>query len=221
MAREEGGASGIDLLLTPTQRRRLKDAVGTDYVALRVGADLSVTRLFAAPLGHRIKACRMSTALPPPPGAAGRRRTRAMESESELIDRAMSFPIEEVVTFYTNDLELSPSEAALRERELKRWLALTALRPDAEYVMLTSLDEVWHSFILFTQKYTEFCDAVAGRYIHHKPRIDGSFYRGGIVERYERFHRDYEEAFGESAPAEIWPSAEDLVRQCPEDIHTS
>jgi hypothetical protein len=31
------------------------------------------------------------------------------------------------------------------------------------------VDMGWHIFILYTHEYTEFCDRIAGRYIHHVP----------------------------------------------------
>jgi hypothetical protein len=31
------------------------------------------------------------------------------------------------------------------------------------------VDIGWHTFILYTRPYTEFCDRIAGRYIHHEP----------------------------------------------------
>jgi hypothetical protein len=35
------------------------------------------------------------------------------------------------------------------------------------------VDEAWHQFILFTREYAEYCNSVAGRFIHHEPHIDG------------------------------------------------
>lgn len=34
---------------------------------------------------------------------------------------------------------------------------------------ITTVDEVWHNFILFTDDYTKFCNEHFGFYIHHRP----------------------------------------------------
>jgi hypothetical protein len=36
----------------------------------------------------------------------------------------------------------------------------------------TQVDIGWHTFILYTREYAEFCDRVAGRFIHHAPHDD-------------------------------------------------
>ena len=35
------------------------------------------------------------------------------------------------------------------------------------------VDIGWHTFILYTREYAEFCDRVAGHFIHHLPNDDG------------------------------------------------
>lgn len=35
------------------------------------------------------------------------------------------------------------------------------------------VDIGWHTFILYTREYAEFCERVAGRFIHHVPNDDG------------------------------------------------
>ncbi|RSM47834.1 hypothetical protein DMA12_07640 [Amycolatopsis balhimycina DSM 5908] len=36
-----------------------------------------------------------------------------------------------------------------------------------------AVDIGWHTFILYTREYAEFCDRVAGRFIHHEPTDTG------------------------------------------------
>lgn len=36
------------------------------------------------------------------------------------------------------------------------------------------VDEGWHQFILFTRNYADYCLALAGRFIHHRPTTEGS-----------------------------------------------
>jgi hypothetical protein len=46
------------------------------------------------------------------------------------------------------------------------FLALCVINSSTKYVMSGPIDELWHSFILFTKIYHQFCYLVAGHYIH-------------------------------------------------------
>src|SRR6266496_4410333 len=92
-----------------------------------------------------------------------------MTSGEEILTRAMSFPMEEVLERYAKDQNLPLEVACEHERELKRYLALCALNPASSYGMRGPIDELWHTFVIFTEKYASFCDQVAGRFLHHSP----------------------------------------------------
>jgi hypothetical protein len=53
--------------------------------------------------------------------------------------------------------------------EFRRWLALIVLGNNGIPMISTQVDEVWHTFIVYTRDYTNFCNDVFGRYIHHQP----------------------------------------------------
>ena len=36
-----------------------------------------------------------------------------------------------------------------------------------------SVDDMWHTFLLFTRDYQNFCDEYLGRFIHHQPAAEG------------------------------------------------
>ncbi len=72
--------------------------------------------------------------------------------------------------------------------DTRRWLWLKALArheadagvldPPLELVVtpaLGLLDEMWHTFLLFTRAYREFCDAALGGYVDHEPNIPERF----------------------------------------------
>lgn len=42
----------------------------------------------------------------------------------------------------------------------------------AIHVEMKEIDDMWHTFILFTQDYSNFCNDHFGRYIHHQPTVD-------------------------------------------------
>lgn len=44
---------------------------------------------------------------------------------------------------------------------------MCATHPDETFSPSPLVDIGWHIFILHTREYTEFCDGLAGHYIHH------------------------------------------------------
>lgn len=130
----------------------------------------------------------------------------------DVIRAAIDFQMTDVVARYSADYDLPIGVAREHEKELKRYLAVAALFPERAYGMMGPVDKMWHVFILDTHKYIQFCDNVAGRYIHHYPeRFFGddlaaaNTVSNDTLDWYERFLEDYEACFGEEAPRHIWP----------------
>lgn len=132
--------------------------------------------------------------------------TMAVVSGQEVIDRAMSFPMEHIIDRYMRDFDVPLDVALEHEKELKRYLTLCALRPDVSYGMKGAVDDLWHTFVLFTRDYAAFCDEVAGHFIHHVPVTPGAVI-GPTTGGYGRMLADYETVFGEEPPQEHWPRA--------------
>jgi hypothetical protein len=59
------------------------------------------------------------------------------------------------------------------EQGYRTYLTMLAKYPDhAEDILLSKdVDEFWHTHILQTIKYTEDCEAVFGKYLHHAPHV--------------------------------------------------
>ncbi|CAN5371543.1 hypothetical protein BH11PSE11_BH11PSE11_31800 [soil metagenome] len=55
------------------------------------------------------------------------------------------------------------------EVEYKRFHILRTRYPDVPVTLDKAVDEFWHAHILDTRKYTEDCQRIFGRYIHHFP----------------------------------------------------
>jgi len=138
-----------------------------------------------------------------------------MAPSTELLTRALVFPMDEVVERYAKEQRLPLRTAREHERELKRYLALSASEPGG-FGMRGPIDELWHTFILFTEKYAMFCDQMGGRFLHHTPNTSSptdapaAGARGGVQapsirEGYVRFLDAYQSAFGEPAPPHLWP----------------
>lgn len=96
--------------------------------------------------------------------------------------------------------EYGYAEADARElfEETKRFLVVGRL---ADQLLAPSLpvDRMWHSFILFTKDYHDFCDLLGG-YIHHRPIPSGSPEQPPI----EPTAAIMEAAFGALSPV-YWP----------------
>ncbi len=121
----------------------------------------------------------------------------------EICDYALSFDMGVIVKRYINDYDIAPSVAELHERELKRFLTLIASNPGKTYGMKGPVDDLWHTFIIFTKQYFGFCDNTLGRYIHHTPHNPGDKIDPGP---YNEFLEDYEKYFGEKPSPRFWPA---------------
>jgi len=113
--------------------------------------------------------------------------------------------MEPVLKRYAKVYELPMSVVREHERELKRYLTMCIIREPGvgSYGVRGEVDELWHMFLIFTKPYSDFCETVAGRFIHHSPTETS---KGNSHEKYARTLRAYESIFGEPAPAHIWPA---------------
>lgn len=42
----------------------------------------------------------------------------------------------------------------------------------AIYIEMKEIDDMWHTFLLFTKDYMKFCRTYFGSYMHHNPNVD-------------------------------------------------
>ena len=89
----------------------------------------------------------------------------------------------EAAKLYIERIELGHVvERMMREYNWPRRTILAACEQYRRFLWLTKkygqehhltpskeVDEVWHNHILFTEQYSEDCDALFGRYFHHRP----------------------------------------------------
>jgi hypothetical protein len=108
----------------------------------------------------------------------------------------------DIVARYAKEKQIPLDVAREHEQELKRFLALCAIKRDAAYGMAGPVDDLWHTFIIFTREYESFCRSVAGFFLHHVPNTNKS---SGDSASYDAFLSDYLTMFGEEAPKHIWP----------------
>jgi len=79
----------------------------------------------------------------------------------------------DVISKFRDKCELSSEDAAEVFDETKKWLWLCAKAPNAINMTIQDsiiiIDDMWHTFILFTKEYQEFCSTYFGQFIHHVP----------------------------------------------------
>lgn len=118
----------------------------------------------------------------------------------------------DIMERYRKETRFTEDVLREHEREIKRFLVMGSTNPRT-YGMRGPLDDLWHTFIIFTKSYMDFCEQLGGEYIHHfpdppdEPAEDRELRRGSYLE----FLTDYEEIFGEEAPRHIWPRPADGV----------
>ncbi|MDO8508879.1 MAG: hypothetical protein Q7S27_04310 [Nanoarchaeota archaeon] len=126
----------------------------------------------------------------------------------QIITRAVNFPIPRIIERYKHKNKLSEEEARRHEMEMKKYLAIRAIHPTEKFPLSHGpVDELWHTFLIFTNEYAEFCRVVANGFIHHNPgppnpteeQIDKA------QQDYNTFTKIYAEKFGENPPSNIWP----------------
>jgi hypothetical protein len=128
-----------------------------------------------------------------------------LSTPEQTIAWGLAFPMDLIVRRYAEDLALPIDVAKEHEREIKRFLILCALNPFEPYAMRGPMDEIWHTFIIFTKDYTAFCEGIAGYYIHHAPMDVDHDSPDVSKQHYEQFLADYEAVFGEAPPPSFWP----------------
>jgi hypothetical protein len=93
------------------------------------------------------------------------------------LEEVLEYKNDYVISCFLRDYDMSSEDATDIFKQTLKWLYLCAhhkMNPDPEiqlaitrYVVI--IDEMWHTFILCTRDYTDFCNQYFGFYIHHKP----------------------------------------------------
>jgi hypothetical protein len=91
------------------------------------------------------------------------------------------------------------------------FLVACAHNPGAGLAPSADVDKGWHVFILHTADYAEFCDRVAGRFIHHLPAEPGEEDDGGaaLMATVAAMR-----AAGLHVDADLWYAAPDCTSDC-------
>lgn len=123
-----------------------------------------------------------------------------------ILNRVASIDLSSVTIRYARDSQLDLAVAMLHQRELCRYLALCTLYPDEDFPMAGKADAFWHTFLIFTALYRQYCQKLSGAFIDHDP-MEGSA-KVDDLEKYTRFIRYYRQCFKEEPCATVWPIIE-------------
>ena len=99
-----------------------------------------------------------------------------------LLETVLAYRHPGVVARYRRDQGGSEAEAQEIFVDLLAFLFLSARSADLEdrtvvvamYPEILKLDQMWHSFILHTRDYTDFCLRHFGFFLHHEPAAPGT-----------------------------------------------
>jgi hypothetical protein len=136
----------------------------------------------------------------------------------------MTITVEKAPTIPKNPRELVSSELFARlvrrtakEHDLSEEIARRSVtqavmmlgaigdNPGVTFYPSVAVDYGWHTFILDTQHYHEFCERVAGKYIHHNP-IEGATDGGVLMRRTANFLREN----GYPVDDDLWSAVESV-----------
>lgn len=136
--------------------------------------------------------------------------------EKQLQEKIDAWDMKAVVDKFAKENSISANIADRYERELKRYFFMCAAFKKP-YGMAGKVDELWHDFILHTREYSDFSEAIFGKYFHHLPEPtrpemlpDPDTRTGVTMFKYIRFLVDYFRNYGEAPPEEVWPLSKEL-----------
>lgn len=124
-------------------------------------------------------------------------------SADEIIEHVMNYSMTDITKRCQKDYGYTDEDIKILEKELKRYLILAMLsdpHTDGYGMYSKDVDNLWHSFILFTKNYSDFCAQNNGKFIHHIPRVDETRTPEQLAESrrdFCKFIKNYEELFKE------------------------
>lgn len=87
------------------------------------------------------------------------------------IQKVMDYKMPQVIDRYCKDYNIDPATAKVHERELKRYFILTSEYKGNLAMLSKEVDNLWHTFLLFTKEYQQFCYTMFGEFKHHVPKV--------------------------------------------------
>lgn len=136
------------------------------------------------------------------------------------LNKVLSYENSEVVRRFAEDFGFSQADAEAIFIETKRWLWLCALneqihrgrQPLTMFEESQVIDWMWHTFILFTKDYADFCHKYFGRFLHHVPMTVNAKATKTKEERLAEVRFNYEFIYDHLGPEVLKRWCEELPR---------
>lgn len=102
-----------------------------------------------------------------------------MSSSEFTLEKVLEYRNADVVDNFCATFALPRDEAEVLFQDVLRWLWLSNKAHESHTAMFVDptmqlFDEMWHTFILFTRDYAEFCEKYIGHFCHHDPMRQGA-----------------------------------------------
>lgn len=128
-----------------------------------------------------------------------------------FVAKIMNDPIDStIIKRCKKDHNYTDEDMFILEREFKRYMAISQNDKQGKRgfgMYSKDVDNLWHTYILFTKDYAAFCERNFGRFIHHIPEITletpSSAYAAESASAFRDFIITYEKTFNENIHA-IW-----------------
>jgi len=86
------------------------------------------------------------------------------------IQKVMNYPMDEQIKRYIKDYKVDYATAKKHEQELKRWFIIGQELDKSIDMYSSEIDNFWHTLLLYTKNYAQFCNDCFGQFIHHDPK---------------------------------------------------
>ncbi len=118
-----------------------------------------------------------------------------------LLHRVLNYRNADVVDRYLRDYGGTRRQAEPIFRALLKWFYLASVTPSCPMSGdLSKLDDMWHTFLLFTWDYTKFCERYFGEYLHHIPKTarDRKASKPKVLKQMRAFYETVYDVLGET-----------------------
>ena len=127
-------------------------------------------------------------------------------NKKQIIENIMKYPMAPILQRCKKDYSYTDEDMNILERELKRYFVFSAFNKTGHGMYSKDVDNLWHTFILFTKDYAHFCNKYIGNFIDHVPETDTAKTPEALSEvrdDFREFVKNYTEIFKEEVHP-IW-----------------
>ena len=115
------------------------------------------------------------------------------------VDSILGWEHDLIVDRYARTFDETREDSLACFEAWKQFIVITALRGAGNTVPSRPIDEMWHTALVFTRAYREFCSAYVGCFVDHNPQEHSN------PAGYEATCRAAAEMFGDLDPR-YWPA---------------